>query len=178
MAQTIIGIALIVMAVFLVIAVLMQHGKDHRLSGSIAGGAETFFGKEKGKTVDSIFSKLTSVITVIFVVLVVVLYVMQPEPKTVEAPQGGEGTEQTQLDGDKDTDNGENVTDNGENKQGDAADENNVENEQGDAADENNVENEQGGVADENNAENEQGGVADENNAENEQSDDDNSGNE
>ena len=39
------GIAVIVLSVILVVAVLMQSGKDTRLSGTIAGGAETFFGK-------------------------------------------------------------------------------------------------------------------------------------
>ena len=80
MATTIIGILLIVMAVFLVIAVLMQSSKDHRLGSSIAGGAETFFGKQKGKSMDALFNKLTTVIAIIFVILVVVLYVIQPEP--------------------------------------------------------------------------------------------------
>ena len=40
-----IGIVLILAAIFLVVAVLMQSGKSHNLSGTIAGGAETFFGK-------------------------------------------------------------------------------------------------------------------------------------
>lgn len=82
MATTIIGILLIVMAVFLVIAVLMQSSKDHRLGSSIAGGAETFFGKAKGKSMDALFNKLTTVIAIIFVLLVVILYVIQPEPCT------------------------------------------------------------------------------------------------
>ncbi len=77
--QAIIGLALIIMAVFLVISVLMQSSKDHRLSGSIAGGAETFFGKTKGKTIDAFLNKLTTIVTIIFVILVVVLYVMQPQ---------------------------------------------------------------------------------------------------
>ena len=76
---TIIGIALIVMALFLVIAVLMQNGKDHRLSGSIAGGAETFFGKNKAKSANAWLSKATTVITIIFVILVLVLYIIQPD---------------------------------------------------------------------------------------------------
>ena len=79
MFETIIGILLIVMAVFLVIAVLMQSSKDHRLGASIAGGAETFFGKTKGKSLDALFSKLTTVIAIIFVILVVVLYVVQDD---------------------------------------------------------------------------------------------------
>ena len=80
MATTIIGILLIVMAVFLVIAVLMQSSKDHRLGSSIAGGAETFFGKAKGKSMDALFNKLTTIIAIIFVILVIILYVVQPEP--------------------------------------------------------------------------------------------------
>ena len=74
--EWILGIALIVMAVFLVIAVLMQSGKDKRLSGTIAGGAETFFGKAKGKSFDKILARLTTVISVVFAVLVVVMYFM------------------------------------------------------------------------------------------------------
>ena len=74
--EWILGIALIVMAVFLVVAVLMQSGKDKRLSGTIAGGAETFFGKAKGKSLDKILSRLTTVISIIFAVLVVVMYFM------------------------------------------------------------------------------------------------------
>ena len=80
MATTIIGILLIVMAVFLVISVLMQSSKDHRLGGSIAGGAETFFGKTKGKSLDAMFNKLTTIVAIVFVILVIILYVIQPEP--------------------------------------------------------------------------------------------------
>ena len=73
------GIILLVAAVFLVIAVLMQSGKSHNLSGAIAGGAETFFGKEKGKSLDKLFSKLTTVVAIIFVVLVIIVYVIQSD---------------------------------------------------------------------------------------------------
>ena len=73
---TVIGILLIVMAVFLVIAVLMQSSKDHRLGSSIAGGAETFFGKQKGKSIDALLSKPTTVIAIIFVLLVITLFVI------------------------------------------------------------------------------------------------------
>ena len=70
------GIVLVVMAVFLVVAVLMQSGKDKKLSGSIAGGAETFFGKTRGTQYDKILSRLTTVIGVIFAILCVVMYVV------------------------------------------------------------------------------------------------------
>ena len=79
MLNIVFGIILLVAAVFLIVAVLMQSGKSHNLSGSIAGGAETFFGKTKGKTIDKILSKVTSVVAVVFVLLVIVVYVLQPK---------------------------------------------------------------------------------------------------
>lgn len=74
-----IGIALLIMAVFLIVAVLLQSGKSHGLSGSIAGGAETFFGKEKVKTADKILSKLTTVVAIVFVVVVLFAYIIQDD---------------------------------------------------------------------------------------------------
>lgn len=76
MLETILGIILIVMAVILVVCVLMQSGKDKRLSGAIAGAAETFFAKGKSHTRDKMLSKLTTALACVFVVLVVVLYVV------------------------------------------------------------------------------------------------------
>lgn len=73
--QTFLGILLLVMAVFLVIAVLMQSGKSKRLSGSIAGGAETFFGKTKGRTIDALLSKITTVVAILFVLVVIIVYI-------------------------------------------------------------------------------------------------------
>ncbi len=74
------GIVLIIASIFLIIAVLMQSGKSKKLSGTIAGGAETFFGKTKGKAIDKLLSKLTTIIAICFVVLVVVVYVTQDKP--------------------------------------------------------------------------------------------------
>ena len=48
--QIALTIVQIVITVALIITVLMQSGKTQGLSGSIAGGAETFFGKNKAKT--------------------------------------------------------------------------------------------------------------------------------
>ncbi|MDD7774518.1 MAG: preprotein translocase subunit SecG [Eubacteriales bacterium] len=75
--QIAIGIILIISAIFLVVAVLMQHGKDHNLSGTIAGGAETFFGKSKASTLDKKLSKLTTIVAIVFTLLVLVSYLMQ-----------------------------------------------------------------------------------------------------
>ncbi len=78
----VLGIVLIVASLFLIIAVLMQHGKTHNLSGTIAGGAETFFGKTKGKSIDKKLSTITTVIAVIFVLIVLSVYLMQDSADT------------------------------------------------------------------------------------------------
>lgn len=70
---------LLVMGAFLIVAVLMQHGKDHGLSGTIAGGAETFFGKDKGTRIDRMLGRLTTIVGIVFVVIVIVVYVVQPD---------------------------------------------------------------------------------------------------
>ena len=70
---------LLAMGAFLIVAVLMQHGKDHGLSGTIAGGAETFFGKDKGTRIDRMLGRLTTIVGIIFVVIVIVVYVVQPD---------------------------------------------------------------------------------------------------
>lgn len=68
------GIVVLLLSVFLVFAVLMQSGKDKRLSGSIAGGADTFFSKAKANTWDRVLSKATTVCAIIFAILVVVMF--------------------------------------------------------------------------------------------------------
>lgn len=70
------SIVLILLSIGLVVAVLMQSSKDHRLSGAIAGGADTFFGKTKGNTMDKVFSKLTIIGSVLITVIVLALYVL------------------------------------------------------------------------------------------------------
>ena len=72
-----IGIILIISALFLIVAVLMQQGKNHNLSGTIAGGAETFFGKSKASSIDKKLSKLTTIVAIVFTLLVLVSYLMQ-----------------------------------------------------------------------------------------------------
>ena len=73
MFDTIIGIALIIMAIFLVIAVLMQSSKDHRHGVTVAGGAETFFGKNKARSLEAKLQKMTVGVSIAFFALTAVL---------------------------------------------------------------------------------------------------------
>ena len=74
--EIVIGIVLIVASLFLVVAVLMQSGKSHNLSGTIAGGAETFFGKSKASKMDKKLSTLTTIVAIVFTVVVLVAYLL------------------------------------------------------------------------------------------------------
>ena len=74
-------ILMLVAGLFLIVAVLMQHGKSHGLSGTIAGGAETFFGKDTASKLDKILNKFTTIVGIIFVILVLLVYCIQPDYK-------------------------------------------------------------------------------------------------
>ena len=69
------GIILLVMAVFLMVAVILQSGKDKK-SGVISGGAETFFGKSNVTTADKILNRLTVAVAIVFALVVIVMYVV------------------------------------------------------------------------------------------------------
>lgn len=56
----------IILAFGIIITVLLQSGKSAGLSGAIAGGAETFFGKKKG--MDEFLSKLSTSFAIGFLI--------------------------------------------------------------------------------------------------------------
>ncbi len=74
--RVIINILHILFALSIIVVVLLQSGKQAGLSGSIAGGAETFFGKNKGRTLDAILSKYTSFAAIAFLVTSIVLQIV------------------------------------------------------------------------------------------------------
>lgn len=77
-----IGVILIVAAIFLVIAVLLQSGKEKKLSGAIGGtSSDTYYGKNKGSDKDAILNKLTIVVSIVFVALVLVSFILQDDAK-------------------------------------------------------------------------------------------------
>ena len=63
----------ILFCISIIAVVLLQSGKQAGLSGSIAGGAETFFGKNKGRTIDAMLSKYTAFAAILFLVTSLVL---------------------------------------------------------------------------------------------------------
>ncbi|MBE6800092.1 MAG: preprotein translocase subunit SecG [Ruminococcaceae bacterium] len=64
-----IGAFLIVAAIIIIVTVMLQQSKQQGLSGAIAGGADTFFDKNKGRTMEAKLSKITKIVAVVFFVI-------------------------------------------------------------------------------------------------------------
>lgn len=70
---------LLLAALFLVVAVTMQKSADEGLSGTIAGGSETYYGKDKSMRKDKLLGKWTLIVAIVFALIVLVVYVIQPD---------------------------------------------------------------------------------------------------
>ena len=71
----IIAIIDILTCVILAGLILFQQGQSRGL-GAIAGGAETFFGKTKGRSIDRVLKKFTTFVALLFIFLTITLYLM------------------------------------------------------------------------------------------------------
>lgn len=71
--KLIIEIAYIIVCIVLTIVVLMQEGKSAGLTGAISGIADTYWGKNKGRSVEGTLEKVTKILALIFIVLSAVL---------------------------------------------------------------------------------------------------------
>lgn len=67
--EIVLGVFLILLSVLLIAIVLMQKSREGGLSGAIAGGSDTFFGKNKGRTNEARLARMTRYIAIVFFVL-------------------------------------------------------------------------------------------------------------
>lgn len=72
MLRTVLTIIFIVVCLALSIIVLMQEGKSAGL-GAISGAAESYWGKNKGRSMEGKLVMITRVLAIAFIVLAVVL---------------------------------------------------------------------------------------------------------
>ena len=77
MAFTIVTVFLILSSLVLIASILLQSGKSAGLSGSIGGGAEQIWGKNKARDYDAKFDKVTKVAAVMFILSAVLMSVIQ-----------------------------------------------------------------------------------------------------
>ena len=70
---TIVSIVQIIVSIVLIASVLMQSAKKEGMAGIVGGASETFFGKNKGRTLDSKFAVVTTACAIIFLISSLVL---------------------------------------------------------------------------------------------------------
>ena len=70
--KTILTVIFILVCLALTVIILMQEGKSAGL-GAIAGAADTYWGKNKGRSMEGVLVKLTTLCVVLFIVIAAVL---------------------------------------------------------------------------------------------------------
>lgn len=70
--RIILTVLYIIACIVLVVVVLMQEGKSAGL-GAISGAAETYWGKNKGRSMEGKLVKVTTILSISFIVFAIVL---------------------------------------------------------------------------------------------------------
>lgn len=70
--KTILTIIFIIISVVITVVILMQEGESAGL-GAISGAADTYWGKNKGRSMEGILVKLTRIAVILFLVIAVLL---------------------------------------------------------------------------------------------------------
>ncbi len=75
MLKIILSVIFVLICLALIVIILLQEGKSAGL-GSISGMADSYWGKNKGRSMEGTLEKITKVAAVLFMVLAVVLNVL------------------------------------------------------------------------------------------------------
>ena len=70
--RIILTIVFLIICIALTVLVLMQEGKSAGL-GAISGAAESYWGKNKGRSMEGMLVKITKILVVLFIVISAVL---------------------------------------------------------------------------------------------------------
>jgi preprotein translocase subunit SecG len=70
--KTIVTVVFILICLALTVIILMQEGKSAGL-GAIAGAADTYWGKNKGRSMEGMLVKGTKILVALFIVIAAVL---------------------------------------------------------------------------------------------------------
>lgn len=69
----VLSVIYIIICVVITVVILLQEGKHAGLTGAISGAAESYWGKNKGRSMEGKLEKITKVMIVLFFVLSIVL---------------------------------------------------------------------------------------------------------
>ena len=71
----ILGILLGIVAIAIIIVIILQEGNDQGL-GVVTGAADSYFSKNKARSIDAFLARWTKVFAAIFVIFVIALNVL------------------------------------------------------------------------------------------------------
>jgi preprotein translocase subunit SecG len=71
--KTVLSVLFVLISLAITVLVLMQEGKQAGLSGSVSGAADTYWGKNKGRSVEGALEKATTILGILFIVIALVL---------------------------------------------------------------------------------------------------------
>lgn len=72
-------VLLLISAAFIIVAVILQKSNEDGLSSTIAGGSETFYGKDKSANTERTLYRLTLIAAIVFAIAVLAVYILQPD---------------------------------------------------------------------------------------------------
>lgn len=75
--EVFVRILLIIASLFLIASILLQSGKSAGMSGEIAGGAESIWGRNKGRSYEGKLEKATAASAIVFVIASLILVAIQ-----------------------------------------------------------------------------------------------------
>ena len=76
-AQIIVNILLILSSIVMIVTVMLQSSDSDGMAGLTGSSSETFFGKNKGKSIEAKMKKWTWICLIVLAVLAIVYYVLQ-----------------------------------------------------------------------------------------------------
>lgn len=69
----ILTVVFMIVSFIITVVILLQEGKQAGLTGAISGAAESYWGKNKGRSMEGKLEKGTKYIAILFIVLAIVL---------------------------------------------------------------------------------------------------------
>lgn len=70
--KTILTVVFVIICIALTVIILLQEGKSAGL-GAISGAADTYWGKNKGRSMEGILVKFTTALVILYIILSAVL---------------------------------------------------------------------------------------------------------
>ena len=114
--KTILAVIFVIICIVLKIIVLMQEGKSAGL-GAISGAAETYWGKNKGRSMEGALEKATRLLVIGFIVIAIILIPVSSKAKeaststTTDTTTNNTSTDTTDVSTGGTTDTTDNVSD-------------------------------------------------------------------